>query len=430
MLYINPIDCIDCGACQPACPVTAIFPEGEVPEAETRFTQINALWFDDRGAARAELATDIAPVVTADDVAVPGDDGSEGAAAEAGALPYRQVAAAADHQPAPVQQRGPSPAGFVSLTLFALSFIAMVLFPGPSLIEPAGTDFGIGATIVLLAPLAVIFALIFIRSQWMTLASFSAAGGRREAKWRSQVSEWRRSEESRSADLSGIVQSNRSRPFPLPERGTPRAAHLRQPARTAARDRGTGRHREAPARHRRPRSPRRTTEAGRAGRIARDPLTRAGRARLGQTAAGRCAAAALRAGGAGSAGQGLRSPRRDQRCPDSHLASPSNRRTRPRGPLGPVIEARLRPSIGSGADHIVRSLRDAAIGLLIGRQLPVGCGTSGGGWPPPPRARAQPSGRPCSSMPGISHVSTRGRAAGGGTHLTPGGPLTSTSVSP
>src|SRR5678816_4703638 len=27
MLYINPAECIDCGACEPACPVTAIFPE-------------------------------------------------------------------------------------------------------------------------------------------------------------------------------------------------------------------------------------------------------------------------------------------------------------------------------------------------------------------------------------------------------------------
>ena len=24
-LYINPDECIDCGACEPACPVTAIF---------------------------------------------------------------------------------------------------------------------------------------------------------------------------------------------------------------------------------------------------------------------------------------------------------------------------------------------------------------------------------------------------------------------
>lgn len=31
-LYINPEECIDCGACEPACPVQAIFPEDEVPE--------------------------------------------------------------------------------------------------------------------------------------------------------------------------------------------------------------------------------------------------------------------------------------------------------------------------------------------------------------------------------------------------------------
>ena len=31
MLYIHPDECIDCGACEPECPVTAIFPEEEVP---------------------------------------------------------------------------------------------------------------------------------------------------------------------------------------------------------------------------------------------------------------------------------------------------------------------------------------------------------------------------------------------------------------
>ena len=30
MLYINPDECIDCGACEPACPVTAIFAEDDV----------------------------------------------------------------------------------------------------------------------------------------------------------------------------------------------------------------------------------------------------------------------------------------------------------------------------------------------------------------------------------------------------------------
>ena len=31
MYYINPDECIDCGACEPECPVTAIFPEEDVP---------------------------------------------------------------------------------------------------------------------------------------------------------------------------------------------------------------------------------------------------------------------------------------------------------------------------------------------------------------------------------------------------------------
>jgi len=40
-LYINPDECIDCGACEPACPVSAIFPEEEVPEKWKHFIQIN-----------------------------------------------------------------------------------------------------------------------------------------------------------------------------------------------------------------------------------------------------------------------------------------------------------------------------------------------------------------------------------------------------
>ena len=31
-LYIDPDECIDCGACEPVCPVTAIFAEDDVPE--------------------------------------------------------------------------------------------------------------------------------------------------------------------------------------------------------------------------------------------------------------------------------------------------------------------------------------------------------------------------------------------------------------
>ena len=44
-LYINPAECIDCGACQPECPVEAIFPEAEVPEKWKQYTQINADFF-------------------------------------------------------------------------------------------------------------------------------------------------------------------------------------------------------------------------------------------------------------------------------------------------------------------------------------------------------------------------------------------------
>lgn len=31
MVYINPDECIDCGLCEPECPVTAIFVDSDVP---------------------------------------------------------------------------------------------------------------------------------------------------------------------------------------------------------------------------------------------------------------------------------------------------------------------------------------------------------------------------------------------------------------
>ena len=41
MLFIHPDECIDCGACEPECPVTAIFPEEDVPANLHQFVQIN-----------------------------------------------------------------------------------------------------------------------------------------------------------------------------------------------------------------------------------------------------------------------------------------------------------------------------------------------------------------------------------------------------
>ena len=36
-LYIHPEECIECGACEPECPVEAIFPEDEVPDEQKEF---------------------------------------------------------------------------------------------------------------------------------------------------------------------------------------------------------------------------------------------------------------------------------------------------------------------------------------------------------------------------------------------------------
>ena len=43
--YIDPDECIDCGACEPVCPVTAIFPDYDVPEEWAHWTKINADFF-------------------------------------------------------------------------------------------------------------------------------------------------------------------------------------------------------------------------------------------------------------------------------------------------------------------------------------------------------------------------------------------------
>lgn len=55
ILYVDPDECIDCGACEPACPVSAIYAEDDVPEDETAYTEINALWYSDKDAARAKV---------------------------------------------------------------------------------------------------------------------------------------------------------------------------------------------------------------------------------------------------------------------------------------------------------------------------------------------------------------------------------------
>ena len=60
MVYIDPDECIDCGACVDPCPVDAIFAEEDVPTSQTRFIEINKIYFKDKDTARAKLG-DVKP---------------------------------------------------------------------------------------------------------------------------------------------------------------------------------------------------------------------------------------------------------------------------------------------------------------------------------------------------------------------------------
>ncbi|HXS93834.1 MAG TPA: ferredoxin family protein [Candidatus Limnocylindrales bacterium] len=41
-LYVNPNDCIDCGACVPVCPTNSIFVLEELPAELASFAEVNA----------------------------------------------------------------------------------------------------------------------------------------------------------------------------------------------------------------------------------------------------------------------------------------------------------------------------------------------------------------------------------------------------
>ena len=53
-LYINPAACIDCGACEPACPVSAISQDRRVPGEQREFVADNARFFTEPLPGRAE----------------------------------------------------------------------------------------------------------------------------------------------------------------------------------------------------------------------------------------------------------------------------------------------------------------------------------------------------------------------------------------
>ena len=45
MLYIDPNDCVDCGACVPVCPTDAIYYEDDLPENLKHYKDINKDFF-------------------------------------------------------------------------------------------------------------------------------------------------------------------------------------------------------------------------------------------------------------------------------------------------------------------------------------------------------------------------------------------------
>ncbi len=55
MLYIDPDECIDCGACVDPCPVDAIYAEEDVPAELQPYAAINRLYFTDPDEARQRV---------------------------------------------------------------------------------------------------------------------------------------------------------------------------------------------------------------------------------------------------------------------------------------------------------------------------------------------------------------------------------------
>jgi NAD-dependent dihydropyrimidine dehydrogenase PreA subunit len=49
MLYINPDECVDCGACEPVCPVDSIYYEEDLPPQWQPYKELNADFFTDLG---------------------------------------------------------------------------------------------------------------------------------------------------------------------------------------------------------------------------------------------------------------------------------------------------------------------------------------------------------------------------------------------
>lgn len=69
MLYINPVECVDCGACEPVCPVEAIYYEDDLPAEFSEYYDVNVGFFKELGspggAAKLGVIDSDHPVVEA-----------------------------------------------------------------------------------------------------------------------------------------------------------------------------------------------------------------------------------------------------------------------------------------------------------------------------------------------------------------------------
>ena len=55
MLFIDPDERIDCGACEPECPVNAIYPEDSLPGEWAKFAGLNKGWYGDKAGTRSTV---------------------------------------------------------------------------------------------------------------------------------------------------------------------------------------------------------------------------------------------------------------------------------------------------------------------------------------------------------------------------------------
>lgn len=254
MLYINPAECIDCGACQPACPVTAIFPEADVPAESQQFIAINANWYTDPVAARAQVGgAPAAPAAAAAAPAAAPAAAAESTASTSGATEAPPAAAAAPAAAAPsavmVSRSSqvsaledahhgnspivpvynlPSPFGFAMLLGIIAGFILIYMLPGPTLIHlpaykfqlPIGPEFvsdgAVRAGNVFGTLLVLFFLGGFLQSQISEWSLFASSHDRTTNSWRHGYTIWRRGEESRRFDQERAVKALAETRFAFP----------------------------------------------------------------------------------------------------------------------------------------------------------------------------------------------------------------------